>query len=272
MGKTKTLTDKQKQIIIREYVDNKRGQLYCSKAANCSQYLVKKFLRESDIKIRNFSEAAIVSNQNRAKIVNHNYFDIQSSNMAWLLGFLASDGCVDKKRNRIIINLSLTDKEILEKIKQEVEIENKITEYENVDGFSCVSLAWTSQKHKQVLEKYSIVPNKTFILKPPYLLEEKFKIDYIRGYFDGDGSVSKNCKNLRWQVGGASKEVIEFIVNTLEEYGIPKVNIQTQNFNNNSPFYYCQYSTNATKKIYKILYTKNSLYLKRKKDKFDSLI
>lgn len=274
MGKTKTLTEEQKQIILTNYLDNKRGQLYCSKVAHTTVYMVKKFLREEHINIRNFSEAATVSNQNRAKSVNHDYFSNPSSNMAWMLGFLAADGCVSKSRNQIVINLSRTDRNILEIIKEEIQIENNICDYENKDGFLCSSLSWTSQKQKEDLKKYNIVPAKTLILKPPYELPKEFWIDYIRGYFDGDGTICQSGEGIRWSIGGAVKEMLEFVVNFLyEEYDIPKVNIQEQHFQNSChTFYAIQYSTKATKKIYDILYTKNSLYLQRKKDKYQSLI
>lgn len=116
--------------------------------------------------------------------------------MAWLLGFLASDGTVSSSDNTIKICLSAKDKEVLEKIKEEVEIENKIVEYTTNNGFDCVDLHWTCAEHKKDLANYGITPNKTFTIKPPLGLKEEFYIDFIRGYFDGDGSLhcSKNGK------------------------------------------------------------------------------
>lgn len=276
MGKTKTLNLNQKEIILKEYVENKRGQQYCAKKANCSIYMVKAFLKEQGIPIRNFSEAAILTNKRRSFKVNHNYFKEQNSNMAWLLGFLASDGCISKTRNQIIINLSRTDREILERIKEEIQSERKICDYENKDGFLCSSFAWTSEECIKDLKKYSIVPNKTNILKPPYELKDDFLLDYIRGYFDGDGTVCfiQNNKSLRFSIGGASKEVISFIEDVLVKNGIHRVSIQEQIYKNSSQkFYYFQHSTKDTKKIFYLLYGNNpQLFLKRKKDKYEKLI
>ena len=68
--------------------------------------------------------------------------------------------------------------------------------------------------------------------------------------------------------------MLEWIVEVLKNYGINPVNIQERapRNENEHTLYYIQYSTTATKAIYKILYTPNSLYLKRKKDAFDSYI
>ena len=58
------------------------------------------------------------------------------------------------------------------------------------DGFDVCSYRWSCKKHKEDLATYGVVPNKTFLLKPPYKLSEEFHLDYIRGYFDGDGSIN----------------------------------------------------------------------------------
>lgn len=276
MGKTKTLTQEQKQIILQEYVINKRGQQYVAKEAKCSIYMVKKFLKEQNIQIRNFSEAATLSNKNRTYKVNHNYFKIENENMAWLLGFIAADGCISSQRNQIIINLSRTDREILERIKMEIGSERQICDYQNKDGFLCSSFAWTSEESVKDLQKYNIVPKKTSILKPPYPLQEKFIIDYIRGYFDGDGTICylNSNKSLRFSIGGASKEVISYIENHLIKLGISEVHIQEQKFiNSNLPFYYIQHSTNDAKQIYSLFYNDcPKMFLKRKKDHYEELL
>lgn len=268
-------TEEQEKTIVKLYTEEQRGQLYCAKAVGSTNVRkVKEVLKKYNIPIRNFSEAASASNKNRALKKDENYFSVESHNMAWLLGFLASDGSVSSSDNTIKIGLSSKDKEILEKIREEVKIENKIVEYTTKDGFDCVDLHWTCAKHKQALSNYGITPNKTFTLIAPKSLNSKYYIDYIRGYFDGDGSVNLiQGKSLRWQVCGASKEVLQWIVDTLYEYyDIPKVNIYTDTNNRKNVYYYFQYSTMATKKIYEILYTPNSLFLKRKKDCFDKII
>lgn len=229
----------------------------------------KRLLLEMGITIR-------TAEQTRAKKKNINYFDIESENMAWILGFLASDGTISKTRNTIKIGLSIKDKEILERIRQELQLENEIYEYTTNKGFDVVELAWNCQKHKQALATYGILPSKTFYLTPPNKLNKKFQKDYLRGYFDGDGSVSYNSSNkaISFSITSGTKEILEWIINFLyEEYNIPKVNIyETKRLNTS---YYFNYSINATKQIYHILYDdlkEDSLYLKRKYIKYTELI
>ena len=266
------LTEEDIKNIIHAYVDEKKGQVAAGKLAGVGPYVVKRILKENGIKLRTANEATVISNQNRQKTKKEDYFSHQSHNMAWILGFIASDGTISKKRNTINIGLSAIDIEILEKIKKEINIGNEITTYTTSDGFQCASLAWTCEQHKKDLAQYNIIPQKTFKLHPPYQLDKKYWIDYIRGYFDGDGCINylKNGSK-RWQICSATPEILQWIIDYLfENFDIPKVNIQVSKRKN--LLYYFQYSTKSTEKIYKILYTPNSLYLARKKEKFDNMM
>ena len=267
------LTEYQKQIILDMYVTKKRGQVACAKAAGVTQYIVKRFLVESGIKIRNYSEAAIESNMARRKYnINDSYFDKESSNMAYILGFLVADGSISKCSNEIKIGLSATDKDFLSSIAKELNSNREIKEYINSDGFSCCEWHFTSKKIKDKLAEYNIIPAKTFCFKFPEKLNRKYWIDFIRGYFDGDGCVSTAGKSaIRWQVCSATKDVLQHIIDFFyEEYNIPKVCIYERKGKNIT--YYIQYSTVPTREIYKHLYTKNSLYLPRKKKKFEEIL
>lgn len=197
--------------------------------------------------------------------------------MAWLLGFIASDGTIRKDANEIKIGLARRDKEILEKIKEELKLATNIRDYTTTDGYDCSTLQWTCAEHKEDLAKYNIIPAKTFQLKPPDKLDPKYYIDYIRGYFDGDGSVnfikSSNPNHsgaLRWQICAAKPEMLEWIMEVLyKQYDIPKVTLRRRK---DDALCYIQYSTNSTKKIHEILYTPNSLCLARKKNHFDEIV
>lgn len=269
------------RIVIDNYVNKQWGQKKSGDQFKIGTQTVKKILQKHNIEIRDFHTSIKVANSiydrtNQQYNKNKNFFKQENSNMAWLLGFLAADGNVSKNSNRIRIELSSVDREILEKIKEIVQLENPIYEREDKRGFYFSSLEWSCKEHKADLNKYNIVPNKTKILQPPINLNKKYYIDYIRGYFDGDGTINlnkgKNSNSLRWGICGASKDILEWIVKFLyEEYDIPPVNIHKDTSCKND-FYSIIYSTNSAKKIYKILYTENSLFLKRKKDKFDYLL
>lgn len=255
--------------IIDNYVNKKMGQIASGRELGLSDTQVKSILQKNNIPIRNFSEALVIRNKKYKKYDNNdNYFSTESSNMAYILGFIAADGTIRKKANSIKITLAKKDRELLDEIKEEIGIEAPVKEGVTNKGYDFATLSWTSQKHKEDLAKYSIIPQKTFALKPPINLKKRYWIDYIRGYFDGDGSINYMQQGaLRWQVCSATPEILEFIIDYFhEEYDIPKVKVYKSNREEN--LYYFQYSTNATKKIFNFLYTPNSIFLKRKKDKY----
>ena len=103
------------QAIIDLYNDGK-GQAASGRPYGVGASSVKFILNKHGIMIRNQQQAATLSNENRREFAcNDDYFLTESSNMAWLLGFLAADGSVSKDDNKIKIGLSSVDKEILEK-------------------------------------------------------------------------------------------------------------------------------------------------------------
>lgn len=265
--------------VIKQYQEGngliKSGQKFGLSAEN-----VKYILKKNDVPIRKFLEATKISNSHRAYNKDEYFFSTETRDMAWLLGFLAADGNISKKSNNIKLTLSAKDEEVLLKIKKTVQIENPIKYYTTNGGYDIVELRWSSKRHRQDLAKYSIIPNKTFKLNPPYQLNKMFWIDYIRGYFDGDGSINliKNSNNrgkgnLRWQICSVNKNFLQWIVDYLfEEFQIPKVNIQKQSKNRKNPIYYFQYSSKATKAIYNILYTDSKMFLLRKKNHFEEIL
>lgn len=257
------------------------GRLAAGREFGLSDRAVKKILREAGVHIRTQRESVILKNEVSKKYNNNSdYFSTESPNMAYIMGFIAADGTIRKNSNLIKITLSARDRELLEKIKEEIGIEVEIKDYTTNKGYACSTLAWTDKKHKEDLAKYSIVPAKTFTLQPPTKLKREYWIDYIRGYFDGDGSVN-NIKNsngrgngsIRWQLCSATKELVDWVVDFLyEEYGVPKVSVQTRIRNNEKPLYIVQYSSRASRIIYQALYSEHSLCLNRKKEIFDNLM
>lgn len=271
------LNNTQKQLIRKAYIDEKRGQAYCAKIANTSVYTVKKFLREEKIPIRNFSEAATLSNKNRKKYsINEKYFDVQTSDMVYLLGFLAADGTIGEKDNVIKIGLSQVDYDFLKTINQKLGSTYPVKKYTNGQGYECCSLSFTSEYMKKQLATFNIVPQKTFSFEIPKNIKSEYFNDFLRGYFDGDGCISTAGSNaIRWSICSANKKNMEIIVDYLfDNYNIPKVSIQARNpkSGNGHILYYIQYSTSAAKKLFDILYYENCFCLPRKFEKYQKII
>lgn len=268
----KKLSEEEKQIIINKY-NNGEGARAIGKNYNCGDYAVKNILRDNNIKLRTQSESTQISNKNRKKyFCNENYFKYQNENMAYILGFLAADGTVALKSNEIKISVAEKDSDILNKIKKELEYTGKVKHTTNNKGFDIATLEITCAEYKKDLATFNIIPQKTFSFTIPQALEKRYYPDFIRGYWDGDGTIcTAGAHAIRASLCGAVKETLQQILNYLEEeYAIPKVTIYCRN--EKTSLYYFQYSTNATKKLFNVLYYKqNLLYLDRKYKKFCEL-
>lgn len=238
-----------------------------------SAYKVRKILVSNNIPIRSQSNSASISNSKRKKFFcNEDFFKKQSAKMAYILGFLAADGTVSKNSNEVKITLSEIDAELLEKIKDTLEYTGEVKHAVTSKGFSIATLQITCAEYKKDLAQYNIVPQKTFTFSIPEKLDKKYWIDFIRGYWDGDGTICTAGKEaIRSSLCSARKETLEQILNFLQEnYQIPKVSIQFRQ--GIHPLYYFQYSTNSTKKLFSILYYHNvELFLDRKYTKFCEL-
>lgn len=264
-------TQKEVDVLINNYVNKKWGLLKSGAELGLGKKIVKRILIENGVKIRNNAEA------HRIYTINDDYFDTESHNMAYILGLLASDGNISNKGNKIKIALSATDKEILEKIQKELQSTRPLYEYETSQGYKVVELIFNSEKIKKKLAEYNIVPNKSLTLKPPLKLNEKYIIDYIRGFFDGDGSIAKTgyqSRGIEFRIVSASKNILQFF----ETYFYTHYNQSLSHIylrkkqEGYAQLYDLRYSTNFSKQLYDIMYTPDSLYLKRKKDKYKQLL
>ena len=185
-------TEDEKQILLREYVNNKKSLQYCSKILNIDPRTVKKQLVNMNIRVRNRQEAlALVlgKEDNRKYPANDSYFSTPNEKMAYMLGFIAADGNVPKVGNDLRISLALVDKDFLEIIHNEIG-GRPIREYQSSNGHNFCAWSCASRQIREDLANYNIIPNKTFLLDFPTNLPRQYWKDFIRGYFDGDGCFS----------------------------------------------------------------------------------
>lgn len=252
-------------VIIKKYSAGKSlAQL--SKEIGISAYRLKKLLIENNIHIRSKEEQNKYSPQNQRKYkINDNYFDVINKNSAYLLGFLAADGSVQKDGS-IKIGLSSIDKPFLEMIQLELQSNYPIRDYQTKDGFNVSEFVFRSEKIKNELQKYGIINKKTYTFEFPKNLLENYWIDFIRGYFDGDGTFCLSGNYARASLCGYNKQFLEDIINILyDKYQIPKVKIYKTKDKN---LYYFQYSQHSAEKLYYLFYKNNpALYLIRKYQK-----
>lgn len=259
------------QDIIELYEEGKSLSFIANKY-NTYGAKIKTILIKNNIPIRTRAEQNRITNQERGKKVNHQYFDnIDTFQKAWLLGFLAADGNVSKDRNRIKIGLSSIDREILEKIQLEIESERNILDYETNQGFQVSELSWSSENQKQKLAQYDIVPNKTYKgMNLPKFNNLEMQMAFILGYYDGDGCFKNDGTTCRFEICSYDKTILEDFSECIQNvFSIKKSVYQDKNRIN---YYTLTYSTKEAVQIldymYKIMNNNNNFYLQRKYNKY----
>jgi hypothetical protein len=215
---------------------------------------------------------------------NHDFFGvIDTERKAYWLGFMYADGNIRMHGNQPIIQFRLYDKEMIEKFIDDINGNMPIKWYTSSGcKMPYYGVYLTSQKMFDDLCHLGCVPNKSLILKFPSMKQVpmKFMNHFIRGYFDGDGSVHiLNKKFIKNPVSNpiiAIKHKLEVSFSGTKEflyylsYFLGFVSIKKEN-RRASNTYYCNTINNETVKwIYKFMYQDASVYLKRKKDVFDN--
>ena len=140
---------------------------------------------------------------------NKEFFNKWTPEMAYVLGFLFADGYVFKNpRGSCFFCFCSTDREIIEKIKKVIGSNHTIgikkKDLQNKHWKRLNTLQIGSKNVVKYLKKFGIVQNKSLIIKFPKVPKE-FLGDFIRGYFDGDGSVNlgkywpKDRRKFKWE-------------------------------------------------------------------------
>jgi len=121
------------------------------------------------------------------------YFEIiDTEDKAYYLGLLLADGNVYSARNRVQITLVKKDEYILKKFAKCIKYKGNIY----LDRGKYSKLILPSKKMCSDLAKLGCHPNKGKGDTPATLpdIDDKLVHHLIRGYFDGDGHISKNKK------------------------------------------------------------------------------
>lgn len=207
--------------------------------------------------------------------INENYFDkIDSPNKAYILGFLFADGHNEIKKATVSISLQEEDKEILELMRQEIGSEKPLEylDYSNKNDFGYhyknqYRLMFFNKHICDTLNDIGMLSNKSLSLTFPDIHASLYQ-HFIRGYFDGDGSVcfSKNGNCI------VTITSTESFCNSVKEILFEQLGIYTGIYNasnNNGITKVASISgKNQVQKFGEYIYKDADMFLSRKYNKF----
>lgn len=200
--------------------------------------------------------------------VNDDYFKTWSHNMAYILGFWFADGCMTSRhsgRAKIFtISQHKSDKYLLESILEEMDSDNILTESRNLYTFVI-----SSETICDDITKLGGKERKSLDVKFPNVPDE-YLSDFVRGYFDGDGSIyyCKQNKSYISEFTSGSNDFMKGLYCVLRK-NIP--NLGGGLYTMSPKEYSLRFSKNDTIRLKKFMYKiplNGKLVLKRKYDLF----
>ena len=186
--KRTVINKNQEDIIIKNY--NQKSSLQLAKEMNLTQSAI------NGIWYRNGLRNKV---KRKYLLTNENYFEnIDSQDKAYFLGFIGADGCIyetkyEGKQNILRISIQKQDVKILNILKQFLGTDKPILEYTNNKN-TYVSLEISSNKIFDDIENTGLSTKKTYSNTIANVSNDLMPA-LIRGYFDGDGTIS-NHKNV----------------------------------------------------------------------------
>lgn len=269
MGKLADLT---KEKLSGLYLNEKKSLWDIAKTYKVSRTAVYKRLKIFAIEQRSKSEARLeAQKQNKLPqkfyAINEEFFSNWSVDMAYVFGLIITDGCVSDSG---VISLCINDRSLLEKVKHALRSEHKITLSMHQKRLFCFHFA--REKLTADLAKLGVLPRKSLTVNFPQV-PDKYMPDFIRGVFDGDGSVFFDRRRinypLRSKFVSGSYDFISGLQQKLESLGLPKRTIYRQKTKNGWSYMFI-FEHKASEKLFKLLYknTQNGLFLERKYNRF----
>ena len=272
--KTKKLSklEKYKDEIIRLYNEEHLSTIDIGYIYNTPVSTVYYTMKEIwGMDIRNFKEMSKFT-------VNHNSFNsIATQEQAYWLGFMYADGYVSS--GYVGISLAARDGSHLEKFKNFLGSNHNINIYKT----KADDLVKTENYYARILFKslpmvedlsrLGCVENKTFKIKFPseYVLPKELRRHFIRGYFDGDGSLVLSEGSINFKILG-TEEFLIGLISTLNEcidnYDFKEKLYKTSDDIEKDNFYLSYGGRIKTTTVFDWLYEDATIYLDRKYEKY----
>ena len=230
------------------------------------EYVIHTFIKKTPIQYS-------IDVDNKNSLIRHRKYDfdtnffekIDTQEKAYWLGFLYADGCITHKEVRL--ELQAKDLLHLKKFLTAINAFTKEPRYRKETNSYLIYL--NSKKMINDLIELGCMQRKTFLIQFPTedQVPDVFIRHFMRGYFDGDGCiyVRKNNSGVNlFSVTGTETFIDSYKIkiekkNNVKLRQTASKEIKTLELGGN----------NQIKKIYEFLYRDATIYLNRKKEKFE---
>lgn len=236
---------------------------------NCTSLTRSKYAKYCELHYYRIRRTGTADTKLRSYIINEDSFITLNKDYAWILGLIWSDGCLESNNT---VSITSIDLNMLLKVEK-VLGSNLIKARTNTKNKQAYNIKFSNKIVANTLKKYGLQKRKSLTIEWPKNLDEKFEWDFIRGVFDGDGCIYINKKIIstsgKFSICSASLLFINKLQDFFKKHNI-NTNMTSSDISRDNTLYNVSTSKFIyIKKIYENFYDDNSLYLDRKKEKFE---
>lgn len=221
---------------------------------------IRKVLRQNNIHIKTVRERALEQYPRDSFYFNK----IDTREKAYWLGFLYADGCVSK--TNIQISIKESDYAHIDAFRKAIgAVNNQITKTQKKDKFGW-HFSIRDVQMSNDLKKLGCIEHKSLILKFPTeeQVPKKYIYDFLRGYFDGDGTISIDNRFSSPQIRVGFCGTLEFLEGLKR---VLEINNSLTKISTENSYSFVVSGNKKGKAILSKLYQNNpSICLKRKYD------
>lgn len=244
MKTEKNIIDK----IIKDYINGISNKDLCKKY-KLHRATIQRILKKNNIKLH----------MRKSDLdCNDKFFNKYNKNSCYWAGFILADGYIRKDSPTLHIKLSIKDKNHLYHFLDCIKCKTNIVKVKN--DYCYIDIC-KDNLIRDLKQNFEITNAKTFTAKISNKIPKKYIYHFIRGYFDGDGSIiNGKSKYLNINMVGTFdtlEHIMTYIYNenihTRCENKKPKIQIKNKNIG------FIYYSGKCANKILDMLYKDSSI-------------
>lgn len=227
---------------------------------NVSRQKISEILKENNVEVK----------RKDLIYIDETLFDsIDNEEKAYWLGFMYADGNIDSNKKVIAVNLSEKDSDHLEKFRKFLKYDHELMHVFDGKHYKC-RLSVTNHYMWNTLNNYGCTPRKSLTVKFPnksIFKDESLIRHFIRGYWDGDGTLTwKDKEHTKAEVGALGTE--DFLNNMQKFLPINSRKLFTKHKDGALECKGYQVEDNTAFKLAFFLYENATIYMNRKYDVF----
>lgn len=234
---------------------------------------------------RRFHDYGVNVKKSKYKGFDEEFFhNIDTEEKAYFFGLLMADGNNFTKSYRIVLSLADYDVKIVEKFRDAINSNypirlNKSNTKDYPNRHDRKYLQINSKIMSNRLEEIGCMNNKSLIIKfPKDIIPNTLMHHFIRGVFDGDGSIS-TCKNKKtpnyeyhiFNITGNTPFLLDIQEELIKNCKVNKTKLNSPKRYKNGTSMLCYGGSGNIEKIRSWLYKDATVYIERKYEKFFSI-